>query len=657
MTFGICDQLQEVVGPAPTGSGPIACSPATRSKSQAAQQAQLLSHPGSKEGMGPWNLPDDLRKMDDGVSMLCGFMFIQDELFVFTDERFAATFMTREEVEGKVESFAVLPILLLAEIFHPDDLPDVYAAIGAHWFRRRPSSGVGVGGSNGSISSMNSSSGSTSSRDSASPGPVSREVPEAAWICKCIDKRNTEITALVRFRSFAAPTEGYAGAAMLSILPLTRSKYIADPDVQTNMRSGVSSRHHLRDTFGALPTALPEHDDEDDDDEHHHLVLERRGERVGASGHGQDLLNEEEDDEIFLDAHGDDAMFRPLRRGMTVLSAETSGPQPVPLSKHASDPLPHHNEHHFHSQPQHTSSHLSSLSSMASHQTGVSWGGGRISECLGNQNRSASQFYNTVQHQERPKREQEEPHQQHREEQQQHRLPGNNSLDGSSSHGGAMDQDLPTVQLTQAQLFLLQGGTGSGIGLFKDIQQEQQHMCNQISPDGVTAAEESAERVATELYGSSPSPEPHLLGHSRHSPTQRAQQQQQQQKRQQERQQEDQQQEQGHQQQQQQQQQQGMVLPLPHLPGMVPSLVRTVSSSAMLGARPTTISQGKDEGGRGGALSHSNSSTDLDMSCHGPADPNGYGGLHWTPAPLASFLGVSSWGSRRGSRKEERSKD
>jgi hypothetical protein len=86
-----------------------------------------------------------------------------------------------------------------------------------------------------------------------------------------------------------------------------------------------------------------------------------------------------------------------------------------------------------------------------------------------------------------------------------------------------------------------------------------------------------------------------------------------------------------------------MVLPLPHLPGMVPSLVRAVSSSAALGARFGAMPRGEGEGGiRGGTLSHSNSNTDLDMSCHGPADPNGYGGLQWTPAPLASLLGAKA---------------
>eukprot|EP00624_Nannochloropsis_granulata_P005168 evm.model.NODE_36432_length_17199_cov_28.734461.1 len=356
---------------------------------------------------------------------------------------------------------------------------------------------------------------------------------------------------------------------------------------------------------------------------------------------------------------------------MTVLSAETSGPQPVPLAKHTPDPLPHHNEEHYHSHPHHISSHLSGLNNTASHQTGVSWGGVGMSERLGNHNRGASQFYHKIQHQHQQEQEQEQQQQQQQQQQElQRHLSGNNSLDESSSHGGAMDQDLPTAQLTQAQLFLLQEGTGSGSGPLNDIQQEQQQqsnggqqeqqqMRNQISPDGLEAAEESTESVATELYGSSPSPEPHLLGHSRRSPPQRAQQQQQQQqKRQQERQQQEQQQEQEHHQQQQQQQQQGMVLPLPHLPGMVPSLVRAVSSSATLGARSSTIARGKDEAGlRGGMLSRSSSNTDLDMSCHGPADPNGYGGLHWTPAPLASFLSVSSWGSKRCSKNEEGSKD
>jgi hypothetical protein len=40
-----------------------------------------------------------------------------------------------------------------------------------------------------------------------------------------------------------------------------------------------------------------------------------------------------------------------------------------------------------------------------------------------------------------------------------------------------------------------------------------------------------------------------------------------------------------------------------------------------------------------GDMSHSSSNTDLDISCHGPQDPNGYGGLQWTPAPLSSMLG------------------
>jgi hypothetical protein len=115
ITFGISEQVQEAVGPPPPASAPPATSPATRSKSHAAQIAKELTHPGSRDGMGTWCLPEELRKLDDGCSLLCGYMHMQDETLVYTDEKFAATFMGREEIATKVESLAVLPILLLAE--------------------------------------------------------------------------------------------------------------------------------------------------------------------------------------------------------------------------------------------------------------------------------------------------------------------------------------------------------------------------------------------------------------------------------------------------------------------------------------------------------------------------------------------------------------
>ena len=113
VTFGICEQIQEAVGP-PSVMLPSQ-SPTTRSRSNTAQHAQTISPPGSKENMGVWCLPEELRKLDDGCSMVCAYMHANDELFVYTDNRFAATFMDREEMMAKVENAAVLPILLLAE--------------------------------------------------------------------------------------------------------------------------------------------------------------------------------------------------------------------------------------------------------------------------------------------------------------------------------------------------------------------------------------------------------------------------------------------------------------------------------------------------------------------------------------------------------------
>ncbi len=548
-TFGIVEQLQEVVGPAPTGSGPASCSPATRSKSHATQQAQMLSHPGSKDAMGLLCLPEELRQMDDGVAMLCGFMYLQDELFIYTNDRFASTFMAREELEDKVDSLAVLPILLLAEIFHPDDLPDVYAAIGSYWFRRR----------------------------SGGRGGDSSAASEASWICKCIDKRNTEFTALVRYRSFASPTEGYPGAAMLSVLPLKQSKYLSDPDARVSLRMGTSSRMHLRDTLGALSTALPEHDDEE-------LDLDE----------GDDNDDDDDDDSRFLDAQSD-AMFRPLRRGMTVLSAEVGGPQAVPLSKQHSMPEPLHHHH---------------LTGGTSHH---SWSGQGTLERTG----GASQYH-------------------HQQQQQQQQLPTSNRSDMSSM----MDQELgtgasvvPTGQLTLAQLFLLQEGSSSSTNtsatnkapahqstqlhhpLPQHREQEHPQLRHHVSPDGLAVEEEDSGSVGTdfELYGSSPSPEPALVSRSR----QQLQQQQQQEEEEEE-----------------EQQDQSMPPP-PHV--AVPHLVRAVSGGAAFGSTGART----EDGDARETLSRSSSNTDLDMSCHGPADPNGYGGLQWTPAPLASLLGAA----------------
>lgn len=115
VTFGISEQVQEAVGPPPAASAPPATSPATRSRSHAEERAKELKHPGSRDGMGTWCLPEELRRLDDGASLLCGYMHCQEETLVYTDEKFAATFMGREEVAAKVESLAVLPILLLAE--------------------------------------------------------------------------------------------------------------------------------------------------------------------------------------------------------------------------------------------------------------------------------------------------------------------------------------------------------------------------------------------------------------------------------------------------------------------------------------------------------------------------------------------------------------
>ena len=619
MTFGICEQLQEVVGPLPGGSsssGVAANSPATRSKSHAAQQAQMLSHPGTKEGMGTWCLPEELRKLDDGVSMLCGFMHMNDEFFAYTDERFSETFMSREEVINKVESFAVLPMLLLAEIFHPDDLPDVYAAVGSYWFRRR------------------------------SPGMSEIDkrtvTPEASWICKCVDKRNREFLAMVRFRSFVAPTEGCPGAALLAIRPLQSSKYLCDPDEARSGgmggRSLASTRLHLRDTLGALPTALAEHEEE-----------------------GLELEMEEEEED-------GDAMFRPLRRGMTVLSGESSGPQAVP----GKSPL--HHAHHHHHQESYTHTHTHGYNNGggnggAPHQGGMSWSGHGLNERMGGV-ASASQFHKT------------------------NSLGGSHhgmdqDASGSSNHSNSGTSSLPTAQLTQAQLFLLQDGSSKSLHsqpseplnaaqllpqLSKSLYQQhhqhnhqlhhrthtrththththdqdhdqdhehehdrphpnQQHpqLRHHVSPDGLAVGEEDSGSVATdfELYGSSPSPEPALLSHSRSSPALRR----------------------VHSSSSSHQLSSSLAASSSSV--AVPQMVRAVSSSGALGGLlggggggishatngiSTVREEEKDQGMRGD-MSHSSSNTDLDMSCHGPQDPNGYGGLQWTPAPLSSMLG------------------
>lgn len=635
MTFGICDQLQEVVGPAPTGSGPMAGSPATRSKSHAAQQAQLLTHPGSKEAMGPHCLPLDLRRMEDGVSMLCGFMFLQDELFVYTDERFAATFMTREEVESKVGSLAVLPILLLAEIFHPDDLPDIYAAIGAYWFSRRSSTTSESGSS--SSSSTNSSVSSAGSRESAASATGT---PEASWICKCIDKANTEVTAFVRFRSFVAPAEGYPGAAMLSILPLKPSKYLADPDTKGSVRSGVSSRLQMRDTFGALPTALPEQDDEDLGDD---LVGRRpsvdRMEGLGpGAGEGQD-------------PESDDALFRPLRRGMTVLSDETSGPQAVPVAKQVSDPGVQHQDHACYSQP---TIHISQLSSALRSTVGLSWGGEGT-------DRSGESFPSS----------QFSSHAQTQGGQSSSGLPQDGKSCGGypasdDGRGGDMtDGVLPIAQLTKAQIFLLQEEGGvSGRDLpaagdnssYGDLasgregqggrrhQRKEQESRKHPDPrdghtlpaSGLTMDEEDTGSVVTdfEIYGSSPSPEPGQSLNTSSRGSARLQMQASSQG--------------GHQtyfgrHEHMEKQNREEVQRLPMAPPSV-SFAQAGELSSDRRASCAGLSilggpAGKVEGSRG-SLSHSKSNNDLDISCHGPADPNGYGGLQWTPAPLASLLGA-----------------
>lgn len=141
ITFGISEQVQEAVGPPPPASAPPATSPATRSKSHAAQLAKELTHPGSREGMGVWCLPEELRKLDDGCSMLAAFMHIKDETLVYTDEKFAATFMGREEIATKVENLAVLPILLLAEYVRPSTSLSAHPAArvdGDGWFHPNP---------------------------------------------------------------------------------------------------------------------------------------------------------------------------------------------------------------------------------------------------------------------------------------------------------------------------------------------------------------------------------------------------------------------------------------------------------------------------------------------------------------------------------------
>lgn len=60
-------------------------------------------------------LPDFLRKLDDGVSLLVGFLHSRDEFYAFANERFANTFMPAEDLAAGFENHGVIPDLLLAQ--------------------------------------------------------------------------------------------------------------------------------------------------------------------------------------------------------------------------------------------------------------------------------------------------------------------------------------------------------------------------------------------------------------------------------------------------------------------------------------------------------------------------------------------------------------
>jgi hypothetical protein len=114
--MGLMTQLEEMAGPAttPSGTGRTRRATAMLTTSHSSTQLDQLAQTGMWENFGAWCLPEELRKLDDGVAMVCGYMFGQEELLAFTDEGFSRCFMGREELMAKFEGHAMLPALLFA---------------------------------------------------------------------------------------------------------------------------------------------------------------------------------------------------------------------------------------------------------------------------------------------------------------------------------------------------------------------------------------------------------------------------------------------------------------------------------------------------------------------------------------------------------------
>lgn len=118
VSVGLCEQVDQALGHLAMFP-PAAATPLYSSSSSAGGDA--LRHPGTggtqhhPGGAVFGCLPDFLKKLDDGVSMLVGFVHSRDECHMFASERFAHTFLSSEELGSAFETAGVLPDLLLAQ--------------------------------------------------------------------------------------------------------------------------------------------------------------------------------------------------------------------------------------------------------------------------------------------------------------------------------------------------------------------------------------------------------------------------------------------------------------------------------------------------------------------------------------------------------------